>query len=165
MTATESGSGLAGDMAQLPQLDRLNPLQGRIQLAAQRGELATGTPLADLSVDLALVAQTLNVQALHVKLLGGSVSSEPLSLPWPPAEQTLPLEIRQIDLGQLLALPKVHGLSGSGQLNGVLPLLYRDGSVEIRDGRLDSLGAATTPSSASNRASRWACAPSSAARA
>ena len=125
------------------QLDRLNPLQGRIQLAAQRGELATGTPLADLSVDLALVAQTLNVQALHVKLLGGSVSSEPLSLPWPPAEQTLPLEIRQIDLGQLLALPKVHGLSGSGQLNGVLPLLYRDGSVEIRDGRLDSLGAGT----------------------
>lgn len=125
------------------QLDGLNPLQGRIQLAAQRGELATGTPLADLNVDLALAAQTLNVHALHVKLLGGSVHSEPLSLPWPPGEQALPLEIRQFDLGQLLALPKVHGLSGSGQLDGLLPLVYRDGSVEIRDGRLDSLGAGT----------------------
>ena len=124
-------------------LDGLKPLQGRIQLAAQRGELATGTPLADLDVDLALAAQTLRLHALHVKLLGGSVSSEPLSLPWPPAEQTLPLEIRQIDLGQLLALLKVHGLSGSGRLDGVLPLVYRDGSVEIRDGQLNALGAGT----------------------
>ena len=125
------------------QLDGLNPLQGRIRLAAQRGELATGTPLSDLNVDLALAAQTLRLHALHVKLLGGSVSSEPLSLPWPPAEQTLPLEIRQIDLGQLLALPKVHGLSGSGRLDGVLPLVYRDGSVEVRDGQLNGLGAGT----------------------
>jgi hypothetical protein len=125
------------------QLDGLKPLQGRIQLAAQRGELATGTPLADLNVDLALVAQTLRVQALHVNLLGGSVSSQPLSLPWPPAEQALPLEIRQIDLGQLLALPKVHGLSGSGRLDGVLPLVYRDGSMEIRDGQLNGQGAGT----------------------
>jgi len=125
------------------QLDGLKPLRGRIQLAAQRGELATGTPLADLNVDLALAAQTLRVQALHVKLLGGSMYSEPLSLPWPPADQTLPLKIRQIDLGQLLALPKVNGLSGSGQLEGVLPLVYRDGSVEIRDGQLNGLGAGT----------------------
>ncbi|MBL8374899.1 YdbH domain-containing protein, partial [Accumulibacter sp.] len=93
--------------------------------------------------DLALGAQTLNVRTLHVKLLGGSVYSAPLSLPWPLGEQALPLEIRQIDLGQLLALAKVQGLSGSGQLGGVLPLVYRDGSVEIRDGQLDSLGAGT----------------------
>jgi hypothetical protein len=125
------------------QIDGLKPLQGRIQLAAQRGELATGTPLADLDVDLALAAQTLRVHALHVKLLGGSVSSQPLSLPWPPAEQALPLEIHQIDLGQLLALTKVHGLSGSGQLDGVLPLVYRDGSVEIRNGQLNGLGGGT----------------------
>ncbi len=125
------------------QLDGLRPLQGRIQFSAPRGELATGTPLADVNIDLALAAQTLSVHALHVKLLGGSVSSEPLSLPWPATEQTLPLDIRQIDLGQLLALPKVHGLSGSGQLDGLLPLVYRDGSVEIRDGQLNSLGTGT----------------------
>jgi hypothetical protein len=132
------------DMVQLGlQFDGLNPLQGRIQFAAQRGELATGTPLADLNVDLALGGQTLNVRTLHVKLLGGSVSSAPLSLPWPLGEKALPLEIHQIDLGQLLALAKVQGLSGSGQLGGVLPLVYRDGSVEIRHGQLDSLGAGT----------------------
>ena len=125
------------------ELDGLKPLQGRIQLSAQRGELATGTPLTDLKLDLALAAQTLKLHAMQVDLLGGSVFSEPLSLPWPPGEQALPLEVRQLDLGQLLALPKIHGLSGSGQLDGVLPLVYREGSLEIRDGQLNSLGAGT----------------------
>ena len=124
-------------------LDGLHPVQGRIQLAAQRGELATGTPLADLNVDLALAARMLTVHALSVKLLGGSVHSEALSLPWPPSEQAFPLEMRQIDLGQLLALFNTQGLSGSGQVGGVLPLTYRDGGLEIHDGQVNSLGAGT----------------------
>ena len=123
------------------QLDGLHPLQGRLQLAAQRGELATGTSLTDLNVDLALSAKALTVHALDVKLLGGRVHSEPHSLPWPSAEQTLSLEISQIDLGQLLALPAIHGLSGSGPLDGVLPITYRDGALEIIDGQLNSVEA------------------------
>jgi hypothetical protein len=123
------------------QLDGLQPARGRIQLAAQRGELATGTPITDLNVDLALSAKDLTVHALHAGVLGGAIHSAPLSLPWPLADQSLPLEIRQIDLGQLLALFKLDGLSGSGQLDGVLPLAYRDGSVEINDGQLNSRGA------------------------
>lgn len=125
------------------QLDGLHPLQGRIQLAAQHGELATGTALAELNIDLARAAQTLTIHALKVRLLGGSVHSKPLSLPWPPSEQTLPLEIHEIDLGQLLALPKMQGLSGSGRLSGVLPLVYRDSGVEIHDGQLNGVGPGT----------------------
>lgn len=125
------------------QLDGLFPLRGRVTLAAQRGELATGTPLTDLNVDLSLAAQSLNVQAFDVNVLGGSMHAEPRVLPWPPSEQTLPLEIRRIDLEQLLALFAVQGLSGSGRLDGVLPLAYRDGSVEVDDGQLNSLGAGT----------------------
>lgn len=125
------------------QLDGLHPARGHIQLAARRGELATGTPIADLNIDLALSAKNLTVHALHAGMLGGAIHSDPLSLSWPPAEQSLPLEIRQIDLGQLLALFKLDGLSGSGQLDGVLPLAYRDGSVEINDGQLNSLGSGT----------------------
>lgn len=125
------------------QLDGLHPLQGRIQLAAQRGELATGTPLAELNIDLARAARTLTIHALKVRLLGGGVHSTPLSLPWPPSDQTLPLEIHEIDLGQLLALPKIPGLSGSGRLSGVLPLVYRDGGVEINDGQLNGVGPGT----------------------
>ncbi len=122
------------------QLDALSPLRGRIQLVAPRGELATGTPITDLKVDLALSARELTVHALHAGVLGGTLRSGPLSLPWPLSDQSLPLEIQQLDLGQLLALFKIQGLSGSGQLDGVLPLAYRDGGVEINDGQLSSRG-------------------------
>ena len=125
------------------QLDGLHPLQGRIQLSAPRGVLATGTALADLNVDLALATKMLTVHALDVALLGGTLHGAPRSLPWPPAEQAMPLEIRHIDLGQLLELLKVHGLSGSGQVDGVVPLTYRNGSVEIHDGQVNSVGGGT----------------------
>lgn len=125
------------------QLDGLQPLRGRLQLAARGGALATGTSLSDLDVDLALAAQTLSVRALQVKLLGGSVGSEPLDLPWPPSDKPLPLQVRQIDLGQLLALLQVHDLSGSGQLGGVLPLAWRDGGVEVDNGELSSASGGT----------------------
>ncbi|MEO8411200.1 MAG: YdbH domain-containing protein, partial [Propionivibrio sp.] len=148
-TAQVRGSVLGWDKARVEaveatlQLDGLNPLRARIQLAAKRGELATGTALTDLDVDLALTASELDVRAFDVGLLGGNVHLSPLRLPWPPTEQTLPLEIRAIDLGQLLALAGVDGLSASGRLGGVLPLSYRDGSVEIDNGQLDSQGAGT----------------------
>ena len=124
-------------------LDGLHPLRGRVQLAAQGGELATGTELANLDVDLVLDERTLHVNTLSLDLLGGSVRSETATLPWPLTAHTLPLALRQIDIGQLLALLKVNGLSGSGRLDGVLPLAYRDGAMEIHDGRLDSTTAGT----------------------
>jgi len=124
-------------------LDGLQPLHGRVQLAAARGELATGTRLADLNLNFALAPQALSVQAFDLKLLGGALHSDSVQLPWPLDEQTVPLQLRQIDLGQLLALLKVDGLSGSGQLDGVLPLTYRDGSLEIDNGLLSSPGIGT----------------------
>ena len=120
------------------QLASLKALQGRIQLDAKRGQLATGTALADFKLDLALAPGTLQVDALQLKLLGGSVNAGPQTLPWPLAGQSLPLEIRDLDLGQVLALFKQPGLSGSGLLGGVLPLSYRDGALEVRDGQLSS---------------------------
>lgn len=124
-------------------LDSLQPLQGRLQFAAQRGQLATGTPLADLNVDLDLAAQAMTVHALEVKLLGGRLHGEPLRLPWPAGQQSLPLHVRQVDLGQLLKLFDLEGLSGSGQIDGVLPLGWRNGGLEIRNGQLNSSGSGT----------------------
>ena len=134
---------LADNIQGALQLDGLNPPRGRITFTAQRGQLATGTALTDMKVDLALGDQSLTVHALHAGLLGGSVHGGPLALDWPLTGQPLPLEIRSIDLGQLLALPNVQGLSGSGLLNGVLPLVYRAGGLEISEGRLTSPGTGT----------------------
>ena len=139
---------LAQGVQATAQLDGLHPLRGRIQLAAQRGQLATGTELTDLDLDLALTGmaltgQSLQVNTLNLNMLGGSIHSEATTLPWPPTDKTLPLELRQIDVSQLLELFKVNGLSGSGRLDGVLPLTYRDGALEVHDGLLNSTGAGT----------------------
>lgn len=134
---------LAQGVQATAQLDGLHPLRGRIQLAVQRGQLATGTELADLDLDLALTGPALQVNALSLNMLGGSIHSETTTLPWPLTDKTLPLELRQIDVSQLLELFKVNGLSGSGRLNGVLPLTYRDGALEVHDGLLNSTGAGT----------------------
>ena len=125
------------------QLDGLNPLRGHVHIAARSGELATGTPLADLEIDLALGVETLAIHALHARLLGGTLRSEPLVVPWPLTNQPIPLEIQGIDLGLLLALPKVEGLSGSGQIDGVLPLVPNAGGIEIHDGQLRCQGSGT----------------------
>lgn len=120
------------------QLDGWQPLRGRLQLGVARGELATGSEITDLGLDLVLSESALKLNALKLNLLGGSIGSAPKTLPWPPTDAPLLLEIRQIDLGQLLNLFKVQGLSGSGRLDGVLPLAYRNGALEVRDGRVSS---------------------------
>ncbi|MFT3847564.1 MAG: YdbH domain-containing protein [Propionivibrio sp.] len=119
-------------------LDGWQPLHGRIRLAAPRGQLATGTELSQLDLDLELTGQALSIGALSLNLLGGTVHSAPATLAWPPTGQLLPLRIDRIELGQLLDVFKVSGLSGSGRLDGVLPLAYADGALEVRDGRLQS---------------------------
>lgn len=125
------------------QLDSWQPLRGSIRLNATRGQLATGSELGNLDLDLALTEDALQIRTLHLGLLGGAVHSAPITLPWPPTGQPLPLAIEQIDLGQLLDVFNVSGLSGSGRLDGVLPLAYRDGALEVRDGHLNSAGGGT----------------------
>lgn len=124
-------------------VDSLQVPRGRLQITAARGELATGTALSDLKLDLALKEKQLDIRSLDLALLGGRIFSEPTSLPWPLTEQTLPLEIRHLDLARLLAMLKVQGLSGSGQLDGRLPLTWQRGSVEIDNGLLESTLAGT----------------------
>jgi len=50
--------------------------------------------------------------------------------------QALTLKLDGVDLSQLLDLVDLKGLSGSGQLEGKIPIVRRDGTLEIRNGRL-----------------------------
>ena len=133
----------AQDMQATLQLDGWQPLRGSLRLSAPYGQLATGSELGNLGLDFTLTKDALQIRTLHLDLLGGSVHSAPITLPWPLTDQPLPLAIEQIDLGQLLDVFKVSGLSGSGRLDGVLPLAYGDGTLEVRDGRLTSTGGGT----------------------
>jgi hypothetical protein len=50
--------------------------------------------------------------------------------------QELTLNLDNVDLSQLLALVDLEGLTGSGRLEGKIPVLRRGSTLEIRDGKL-----------------------------
>jgi hypothetical protein len=50
------------------------------------------------------------------------------------------LRAEQLDLGRLLALSRMEGLSGEGKLDGVLPLRLSQGAVIIEGGELAATG-------------------------
>jgi hypothetical protein len=52
------------------------------------------------------------------------------------ATQKLTLTLDGVDLASLLALVDLKGLSGSGRLEGKIPVVRHDGTLEIRNGRL-----------------------------
>ena len=74
----------AQDMQATLQLDGWQPLRGSLRLSAPYGQLATGSELGNLGLDLALTEDALQIRTLHLDLLGGSVHSAPITLPWPP---------------------------------------------------------------------------------
>ena len=50
------------------------------------------------------------------------------------------LQFDQVDLGELLKLVKLDGLSGTGVLNGSLPVVIRDNRIAVVDGALRTAG-------------------------
>ena len=50
--------------------------------------------------------------------------------------QELTLDLDDVDLSELLALVDLEGLSGSGRLEGRIPVVRHGGTLEIRDGKL-----------------------------
>jgi hypothetical protein len=50
--------------------------------------------------------------------------------------QELTLNLDDVDLSELLALVDLEGLSGSGRLEGKIPVVRRGSTLEIRDGKL-----------------------------
>jgi hypothetical protein len=53
---------------------------------------------------------------------------------------TTSLRAENVDLGALLDLAKVDGLSGEGRLSGMLPVVFEEGRARVVDGRLKSAG-------------------------
>ena len=82
-----------------------------------------------------LSAQVNNSQCT---LLGGEVRIEQLNYR-PDDSFSTTLEVKRLQLEQLLALEQQPGLKGKGTLSGTLPLNYYQGQLTINDGELESL--------------------------
>jgi hypothetical protein len=56
-------------------------------------------------------------------------------------EQTLVLDVDALDLGEMLALVALDGLSGTGLLDGRIPIVRRGGTIALRNAALAARGA------------------------
>jgi len=79
----------------------------------------------------------LMIEAAEWAFAGGTIRSGG-ALDLSAEEQRVFLTVRDVDLAELLALVNLEGLSGTGRLNGALPLYLRGGSIEIREGLLEA---------------------------
>ena len=124
-------------------LASLEPPRGRLELDLPEAGLAAGLTARDTRLELALDDEAVQIDALRTALLGGTLQAEPARLPIRPSGQVLRLRVQDLDLGQILALADADGLSGTGRLSGVVPLVYTRDGLEIRDGELAGTGPGT----------------------
>lgn len=78
----------------------------------------------------------LEVEQLEWRFAGGTARAEPFSLGSPLEGANVTLRAEQLDLGQLLALTRLDGLTGEGRLDGVLPVRLSEGAAIIAGGTL-----------------------------
>lgn len=144
-----SGASGVYDRTELQALDahldgRLEDGQLWLELPAVRAQrVNSGVPLGPLEARLryvatpdALQAGTLILYKLNAGLLGGEARARPDVFAIARRPLTLHLEATDLELAELLEVYPAEGLSGSGRLDGELPLrLERDG-LHIDQGRL-----------------------------
>ncbi|BBB27132.1 YdbH domain-containing protein [Amphritea japonica] len=80
----------------------------------------------------------LQLDSSHVDLLGGTITTLPVTInPDDPVFDSA-IAVTGIDLQQLMALEQQQGLTGSGTLNGQMPVSFKQGQLSITDGQINS---------------------------
>lgn len=112
--------------------------KGSLSAEVEGIELAAGLQLSPVRLKLDLANNRVDLREFSIGMLAGSIVSEPATLPMPPRNGTLVLNVNQIDLQRLLALIDLPGLAGTGRLSGKLPISWTGGQPVVRDGQLQS---------------------------
>ena len=104
-------------------------------------EIALVASLTDTSMRFRLApGPTLAVSSVRSGFAGGELAFGPLSLEAGKPPERLTIAVRNVKIERLLHILDVAGLSGTGTLNGTVPLDVSGGKVTIHDGRLASEG-------------------------
>jgi hypothetical protein len=130
--------GVDGDLA----LSSLSPLKSagvqtvtvdRVDLDAL--QLENGVIRFSLPGD-----ETLSVVEAEFPWFGGRIGAYDASSPLTGGDTRMELKAEDVDLGQMLAFVDVEGLSGEGKVEGVLPLVVREGRASLVAGRMSAKG-------------------------
>ena len=141
------------DVAFEPESGRLSKIHGDIKFAGfsplatapsqvLNGIVEAGSlPPSNATLIFQLLPKpALSVEGMRMNLVGGEISASPFIID--PARLVLDTVIafRQVDLAEFFKLVSIDGLSGSGHLDGHIPLTVARGNVVIRDGKLSASG-------------------------
>jgi hypothetical protein len=99
--------------------------------------LAPGLPPTDLTLKGQLDAKpALKLDQLAFGFAGGQITTTPFVIdPAAPAFEAT-LQVNGVDLAEITKLLSLEGLSGTGKLDGPVPIAVHNGKVEIKAGRL-----------------------------
>ncbi len=99
--------------------------------------VTTGLPPTDLTLKGQLDPKPiLKLDQMTFSFAGGRISAAPFAIdPAAPAFGTT-LQVDGVDLAEITKLLSLDGLSGTGQLDGPIPFVLKNGKIEIKGGRL-----------------------------
>jgi hypothetical protein len=139
--ALTSGPARLAQVNGVVELDRVWPPSTPPGQQLAIGLLDLGLPLTQgLTTFQLLPGPRIDVAQLEWRLAGGTVRAEPFSLGSPLEGTNVTLRAQQLDLGPLLKLTRLDGLSGEGSLDGVLPIQLSGGAAVIEGGELAAAG-------------------------
>ena len=101
--------------------------------------IEAGLPLTDGLLTFRIApGPKLEIAGGELHLAGGTVDVEPLTLDTAPGRRDAVLRVEGVDLGEMLALAGVDGLTGEGRMSGRIPVAVENNDVIITGGVLDS---------------------------
>jgi hypothetical protein len=99
--------------------------------------VAPGVPPAKLSLQGQLDAKPLlKLDRVAIEIAGGTISAANLAIDAGDPAIDTSLKVEQVDLAEITRLIGLDGLSGSGRLDGQIPLVLKGGKVAISAGHL-----------------------------
>lgn len=133
-------SAVTGDIRfDLARLPATAPAQ-RLGALAQIGSVMSG-PI-DLVYEIGADGG-LWIERLTVPILDGAIGVTRLAIPPGAARIETVLDVDRVDLGAILGLADLEGLSGTGRLTGALPVRFENGAIAIDRGQLTAIGPGT----------------------
>ncbi|WP_445371384.1 intermembrane phospholipid transport protein YdbH family protein [Methylomonas sp. HW2-6] len=109
---------------------------GELSARIRTLELGDGLTGRDLEIDAAYREPELNLKRARLAIFGGELELAPATFDIGQMPLALTLQARQIDLAQLLASLHYPQLSGTGSVDGELPLTLATESIELQNGTL-----------------------------
>ncbi|MFZ5789183.1 MAG: intermembrane phospholipid transport protein YdbH family protein [Pseudomonadota bacterium] len=120
-------------------LKSLSPLATQPDQQIAIGQIKLGVPMTDGLVTFRIApGPILEISQASLKLARGSVRVGPTRLDPAAASQQVMLAVSGVDLGELLALAEIDGLTATGRLDGRIPVTVAGNDVTIRGAMLES---------------------------